>query len=59
MNPSIQRAMAIPQRKFFAGALDGISGSLMVGNVDYAFRFHMPTFTDLINVAFVSDALSV
>ena len=58
VNPIIQRAMATSQRQFFAGALDGTSGSLIVSTVDSILHFHRSTFHDLINVAFISGVLS-
>ena len=59
MSSSVHRVMVIPQRKLFAGALDGTSGSLMVSTVDSTIHLHRSTFHDLINVAFITDAHGV
>ena len=59
VNSIIQKARATSQHQFFAGALDGTSGSLMVSIADSILHFSMSTFHDIINVAFNPDAHSV
>ena len=62
MSSSVQSVMVPPQRKFLAGALDVISGSLIVGTVESIHQLHLSMFNDLLDVAyhhFMSDAPSV
>ena len=59
LNLSIQRARATSQHQFSAGALDGTLGSLRVSTADSVPHFAMPTFHELINVAFDPEVPSV